>query len=84
MVLDIFPARERPIPGVTAALIVDAIPLPAAQVVYEPVWAAAAERIAAVVRPGDLVVTMGIGDVYLMCPDILAEIAVRAGRGEFG
>ncbi|MCW2528523.1 MAG: murC [Pseudonocardiales bacterium] len=78
VVLDIFPAREEPIPGVTAVLISDAIPLPADHVVYEPSWSKAAARIAALTQPGDVIVTMGIGDVYLMCPDILREIALRA------
>jgi UDP-N-acetylmuramate--alanine ligase len=79
VVMDIFPSREEPIPGVTGALVADAIPLPAENVIYEPSWTATATRVAEVVRPGDVVVTMGIGDVYLLCPDILAEIALRAG-----
>lgn len=82
VVLDIFPAREEPIPGVTGALIAEAVPLPADHVVYEPRWGAAAARIASLVERGDVLVTMGIGDVYLMCPEILREIALRAERGE--
>jgi len=72
VVMDIFPAREEPIPGVTGATIADLIDLPAGQVVYEPRYEAVPERIAAVARPGDLVVTMGIGNVYLLCPEIRA------------
>ena len=41
VVLDIFPAREEPIPGVTGATITDLIELPAERVVYEPSFAAA-------------------------------------------
>ncbi len=78
VVMDIFPSREEPIPGVTGALVANAIPLPPDKVIYEPSWTATASRVANVVRPGDVVVTMGIGDVYLLCPDILAEIALRA------
>jgi UDP-N-acetylmuramate--alanine ligase len=78
VVMDIFPSREEPIPGVTGALVADAIPLPPENVIYEPSWTATATRVAEVVRPGDVVVTMGIGDVYLLCPDILAEITERA------
>ncbi len=78
VVMDIFPAREEPIPGVTGALIADAIPLAPENVVYEPSWAATAARVAALCRPGDIVVTMGIGDVHLLCPEILAQIAERA------
>jgi UDP-N-acetylmuramate--alanine ligase len=70
VVMDIFPAREEPIPGVTGATISDLIPLPPEQVIYEPRYSAVPERIAAVARPGDLVLTMGIGDVYLLCDDI--------------
>lgn len=85
IVMDIFPSREEPIPGVTGALVANAIPLPPENVIYEPSWAATASRVAEVVRPGDVVVTMGIGDVYLLCPDILAEIAERAAdRGQVG
>jgi len=70
VVMDIFPAREEPIPGVTGATISDLIPLPPEQVIYEPRYAAVPELIAAVARSGDLVLTMGIGDVYLLCDDI--------------
>ncbi|MDT4965059.1 MAG: UDP-N-acetylmuramate--alanine ligase [Pseudonocardiales bacterium] len=70
VVMDIFPAREEPIPGVTGATISDLIPLPPEQVIYEPRYSATPERIADVARPGDLVLTMGIGDVYLLCDDI--------------
>jgi UDP-N-acetylmuramate--alanine ligase len=80
VVLDIFPAREEPIPGVTGALIAERIPLPANQVIYEERFGAVPERIAAVARPGDLVLTMGIGTVYLLCPEILAEIATSRTR----
>jgi UDP-N-acetylmuramate--alanine ligase len=75
VVMDIFPAREEPIPGVTGALIADQIDLPADRVIYEPSYAAVPDRIAAVARPGDLVLTMGIGNVYLLCPEILTAIA---------
>ena len=81
VVMDIFPARERPIPGVTGELIAEQVPLPAAQVVYEPDWHAVAGRVAALAEPGDLVLTMGIGDVHLLCGDILSELTRRAAAG---
>ncbi len=80
VVLDIFPAREEPIPGVTGALIAERIPLPSEQVIYEERFGAVPKRIAEVARPGDLVLTMGIGTVYLLCPEILAEIAAGGTR----
>ena len=80
VVMDIFPSREEPIPGVTGALVAEAIPLPPENVIYEPSWAATAARVAGAEHPGDVVVTMGIGDVYLLCPHILAEITRRAAE----
>ena len=75
VVTDIFPAREEPIPGVSGALIADQVPLPRANVIYEPSFSATPRRIAQVAAPGDVILTMGIGNVYLLCPEILAEIA---------
>jgi UDP-N-acetylmuramate--alanine ligase len=78
VVMDIFPAREKPIPGVTGELIAGRVPSPPAQVLYEPDWHAVAARVAALAEPGDVLLTMGIGDVHLLCADILAELARRA------
>jgi UDP-N-acetylmuramate--alanine ligase len=75
VVMDVFPAREEPIPGVTGALIADQVPLPRQNVIFEPSFSATPRRIAEVAAPGDVILTMGIGNVYLLCPEILAEIA---------
>jgi UDP-N-acetylmuramate--alanine ligase len=77
VVMDIFPAREEPIPGVTGETISSRVPLPPERVVYEPHYAAVPERIAELARPGDLVLTMGIGNVYLLCDDIRTACARR-------
>ncbi|WP_084181091.1 UDP-N-acetylmuramate--L-alanine ligase [Jatrophihabitans endophyticus] len=77
VVLDIFPAREEPIPGVTGATISDLVDLPLGHVVYEPRYEAVPERVAELARPGDLVVTMGIGNVYLLCDGIRDACAAR-------
>ena len=82
VVMDIFPAREEPIPGVSGALIADQISLAPERVIYEPSFSAIPSRIAAVAEPGDVILTMGIGNVYLLCPEILAEIeATGAAAG---
>ncbi|MCW2496491.1 UDP-N-acetylmuramate--L-alanine ligase [Jatrophihabitans sp.] len=78
VVMDIFPAREEPIPGVTGATISDLVPLPPGQVIFEPSYAAVPARVAAVARPGDLVLTMGIGNVYLLC-DQIREACAQSG-----
>jgi UDP-N-acetylmuramate--alanine ligase len=82
IVMDIFPAREEPIPGVTGATISDLVPLPADRVVFEPRYAALPARVAELARPGDLVLTMGIGNVYLLCDDIREACASAAAQAQ--
>ncbi|MGV9297669.1 UDP-N-acetylmuramate--L-alanine ligase [Amycolatopsis sp. NPDC003676] len=77
VVLDVFGAREEPVPGVTGALIADRVTVP---VHYQPAFDVAAGLVADLVRPGDLAITMGAGDVTQLGPEILAELDRRAGR----
>ncbi|MEU7168614.1 UDP-N-acetylmuramate--L-alanine ligase [Streptomyces morookaense] len=74
VVLDIYPAREDPVPGITSALIIDAAHAAGADVRPEHDMAAIPEVIAGMARPGDLVLTMGAGDVTDLGPKILARL----------
>ncbi|WP_329568425.1 UDP-N-acetylmuramate--L-alanine ligase [Kitasatospora sp. NBC_01266] len=74
VVLDIYPAREDPIPGVTSELIIDAARRAGAEVAAEHEFTAAAAVLAKLAAPGDLVLTMGAGDVTNLGPAILDEI----------
>lgn len=66
LVTDIMGAREDPQPGVTGKLVVDSMLRlnPRAPVVYLPRLSSVPEYLEAHARPGDLVLTMGCGDVY--------------------
>jgi UDP-N-acetylmuramate--alanine ligase len=77
VVMEVYAAREDPVPGVTGALVADAVPLDDECVHFQPSWTAVAEEVAALVRPGDLVVTIGAGDVTLLGPEILAAVDDR-------
>jgi UDP-N-acetylmuramate--alanine ligase len=77
LLLDVYGAREVPLPGVTGALLAQAVPLPAGRVHYEPCWADVPARLADLVRPGDVVVTMGAGNVTLLGPELIAELERR-------
>ncbi|SDX95598.1 UDP-N-acetylmuramate--L-alanine ligase [Modestobacter sp. DSM 44400] len=79
VVMDVYGAREDPVPGVTGALVADAVPLPPGQVLFEPSWSAAAPALAARARSGDLVLTMGAGDVSMVGPEVLAALSSPAG-----
>ncbi len=75
---DIYKAREQPIDGVSAALIAAA----AGRAGHAPDWFGlridATNALLAHVRPGDLVLTMGAGDVTQVGPELLAALAARA------
>ncbi|MEV0193078.1 UDP-N-acetylmuramate--L-alanine ligase [Kitasatospora purpeofusca] len=75
VVLDIYPAREDPIPGVTSELILDAARRAGAEVTAEHDFAAAPALLAGLARPGDLLLTMGAGDVTNLGPEILKHLA---------
>jgi UDP-N-acetylmuramate--alanine ligase len=74
VVMEVYAAREDPVPGVTGALIADAVGLPAGSVVFEPSWSAVPGVVAALTRPGDVVLTVGAGDVTMLGPEILAAV----------
>ena len=74
IVMDVCGDREDPIPGIDGAMVANAIAPGTAQVTYEPIWDEAAPTVARIARPGDLVITVGCGDVTKVAPKIVAEI----------
>ncbi|POH58222.1 UDP-N-acetylmuramate--L-alanine ligase [Arthrobacter glacialis] len=73
-VLDIFASREDPVPGVTSELITRALSTPFG---YAPDPAAAVAQLAALAVPGDIILTVGAGDVTEYGPALVA--ALNAG-----
>jgi UDP-N-acetylmuramate--alanine ligase len=80
-VLDVYAAREQPMAGVSGAMVADHVSVP---VTYMPDFSAVAERVAAAADPGDVVVTMGAGDVTMLGKEILAALQVKANRSAPG
>jgi len=78
VVTDVYGAAQDPIPGVTGKLVVDGIGLaaPGKRVVYLPHRADVITFLEREVREGDLVLTMGCGDVWM-----LGDAALEAIRG---
>jgi UDP-N-acetylmuramate--alanine ligase len=71
VVLDVYAAREDPEPGVTGALVADAVP----GARYVPVFGDVPGVVASIAAAGDVVLTMGAGDVTRLGPLILSELA---------
>ncbi len=80
-VLDVYGAREQPLAGVSGALIAEHVGVP---VSYVPDFSAVPDRVAEVASPGDVVVTMGAGDITMLGPEILTSMQVRANRSAPG
>ncbi|MFF7447979.1 MULTISPECIES: UDP-N-acetylmuramate--L-alanine ligase [unclassified Streptomyces] len=75
LVLEIYPAREDPIPGVTSELIIEAARAAGADVTPVHDKADVPALVAGMARAGDLVLTMGAGDVTDLGPRILDRLA---------
>jgi UDP-N-acetylmuramate--alanine ligase len=76
-VLDVYAAREQPMAGVSGATVAEHVDKP---VHYVPDFSAVAELVANAVHSGDVVVTMGAGDVTMLGPEIVAALQARANR----
>ncbi|HUM00310.1 MAG TPA: Mur ligase family protein, partial [Mycobacterium sp.] len=80
-VLDVYGAREQPMAGVSGALVAEHVSVP---VSYVPDFSAVPDRVAEVAAPGDVVVTMGAGDITMLGPEILTSLQVKANRSAPG
>jgi UDP-N-acetylmuramate--alanine ligase len=66
VVTDVYGAREDPVPGVSGKLVVDSMLRldPRTPVAYLPRLSSVVDFLEGQVRPGDLVITLGAGDVH--------------------
>ncbi|KQH77099.1 UDP-N-acetylmuramate--alanine ligase [Mycobacterium gordonae] len=80
-VLDVYGAREQPLAGISGATVAEHVSVP---VHYLPDFSAVAEEVAAAAAPGDVIVTMGAGDVTLLGPEIVTALRLRANRSAPG
>ena len=77
VVMDVYVAREDPEPGVDGALVAAHVPLPPGSVHFLPSWSDTPRVLADLATPGDLVLTLGAGDVTLVGPEVLALLEER-------
>jgi len=83
VVTDVYGAGERPIPGVTGKLLVQALTeaVPGKRVIYLPRRSDVAPFLAGVIRDGDLVLTMGAGDITMVADASLERLRANgSGR----
>ena len=83
VLLDVYSAGEAPVPGVSGKTVVDALlrSHPRTRLAYFPHRSATASYVAERARPGDLVLTMGAGDVTTLAPEIVRALSERVASG---
>ncbi len=77
IVTDVYPAREEPMPGVDSTLIVDAARKQGGQVELVRDMNAVPSLLAPDLKPGDLVLVLGAGNINRIGPAILEELRGR-------
>jgi UDP-N-acetylmuramate--alanine ligase len=71
IVLEIYAASEKPIAGVTSEAIVERMKKGS----FIPNFMAAVERAISIAKPGDVIITLGAGDVSSLGPIIIEGLA---------
>ncbi len=84
VVTDVYPAREAPMPGVTGMLIVRAVceAAPGRRVAYLPRLEEAARFVRSQLEPGDLLLTLGAGDITTLAERLLKARTKAEENGE--
>jgi UDP-N-acetylmuramate--alanine ligase len=83
IVMDVYAAREDPVAGVSGALITDQLARTGyhtggESALFVPSWSEVAPLVVQIARPGDLVVTVGAGDITMIGPEILRLLGGRS------
>jgi UDP-N-acetylmuramate--alanine ligase len=74
---EIYAARELPIPGVSAALIADAFGAERPRLAWCGERSVVAEALSGALREGDVVITMGAGDITRTAGELLRRLETR-------
>jgi len=78
IVLDIYPASEPPIPGITSELLATRISISGGKEArYAASFADAVTLAASAAKPGDMILTLGAGNVWQLAPRLLEELESR-------
>lgn len=78
VVTDVYGSRETPIPGVNGELVADAVRTSGGEVDYVPHRVDLAAFLFDRVEPGDLVITMGAGDITLVPTELARLLSEKA------
>jgi UDP-N-acetylmuramate--alanine ligase len=81
VVTDVYGAGELPVPGISGKLVIDALleGAPGKRAIYLPRRSDVASFLAREIRPGDLVLTLGAGDITMVGDETMARLGDGSG-----
>lgn len=77
VVLEVFAPGEEPIPGASGQTMAGNVPLADECVVFEPSWSHVATHLIQDARPGDIIMTLGAGDIGLIANEVVERLRDR-------
>jgi UDP-N-acetylmuramate--alanine ligase len=77
-VTEIYPAREQPVPGVSGRQVAEAAVKAGADARFEPVRAEVGRHVREALAPGDVVLTLGAGDITRVAPELVRWLSAAA------
>ncbi|MDE0975048.1 MAG: UDP-N-acetylmuramate--L-alanine ligase [Candidatus Nanopelagicales bacterium] len=77
IVLEVFAPGETPIPGASGQTMATNVPLPPECVIFEPSWSAVAQDLLEDARSGDIIMTLGAGDIGLIAVEVVQRLQER-------
>lgn len=79
IITDVYPAREKPIDGVSGKLIADNVKCQGNlhKVIYEPIFENLTKLLIDIIKPGDMVITIGAGNIYKIADNLQKALDFR-------
>jgi UDP-N-acetylmuramate--alanine ligase len=81
VVLEVYAPGEEAIPGASGQTMAANVPLAEEHVVFEPSWSAVAGHLVSRARPGDIIMTLGAGDIGMIGTEVLEQLRERTDGG---
>ena len=81
LILDIYPASEPPIPGISGEVLANRITESGGQeALFVPTFAEAKELVTRATRPGDMILTLGAGSISQLGPQVVEALETRSAK----
>lgn len=77
VVLEVFAPGETPIPGASGQTMAAHVPLASDCVIFEPSWSAVAQELIGDAHSGDIIMTLGAGDIGLIAAEVVERLQER-------